>query len=257
MILRADMGDQSFPTRGYIGWGRARAAPGRPTSAVPARHGRRGRFWLCLTMVLMVLVPVCSQDGTVTLSPEQPYQGEALFVELDSPGAEEPSATWQKATYELEPGDDDTGWLAVLPVAPDTPQGGHTLLVGYRQNGEARSVSRQVEVRRTRYRVQHLRMARATAGLYSFPGVKQEDATVGAAIRSRTRGRSWRGDWALPVRGRLSTPFGVRRYRNGKLAGRHSGTDIAAPTGTSVRAPASGRVELTRKFRKYGGTVVL
>jgi len=73
----------------------------------------------------------------------------------------------------------------------------------------------------------------------------------------RTDTLAWSGDWTLPVQGRRSTPFGVRRLRNGKAVGRHRGMDLAAPSGTPVLAPAAGRVVLAGKFKKHGNTVVL
>ncbi|MDQ7782793.1 MAG: LysM peptidoglycan-binding domain-containing M23 family metallopeptidase [Desulfomonilaceae bacterium] len=54
--------------------------------------------------------------------------------------------------------------------------------------------------------------------------------------------------------GVLTSPFG---YRWGKF---HTGLDIAAPTGTTVRACADGRVIFTgsrKRFRRYGNTVLI
>ncbi|MEG8018909.1 MULTISPECIES: M23 family metallopeptidase [Sphingomonas] len=53
----------------------------------------------------------------------------------------------------------------------------------------------------------------------------------------------WRGAFAWPVTGRISTLFGSQRiYRNGEAGSYHSGIDIARETGTVVRAPAAGVV---------------
>jgi murein DD-endopeptidase MepM/ murein hydrolase activator NlpD len=129
--------------------------------------------------------------------------------------------------------------------------------VTYRKDGVPRVLTRSVTVAKTPYSVQHLSMARRTASLYNFPGAKAEDRAVSTAIRSSTGGRRWTGDWAMPAKGRLSTPFGVRRIRNGRAVGRHRGLDIAAPTGTPIYAPSDARVVLSRTFKKYGGTIVL
>jgi murein DD-endopeptidase MepM/ murein hydrolase activator NlpD len=47
---------------------------------------------------------------------------------------------------------------------------------------------------------------------------------------------------ALPVQGRRSSPFGLRRTFNGQSRNPHSGLDLAGPVGTPVLAPAAGRV---------------
>lgn len=46
----------------------------------------------------------------------------------------------------------------------------------------------------------------------------------------------------LPVQGRRSSPFGLRRTFNGQSRNPHSGLDLAGAVGTPVLAPAAGRV---------------
>ena len=61
----------------------------------------------------------------------------------------------------------------------------------------------------------------------------------------------------LPVCGRLSTPFGLRRLLNGEPRQSHMGWDLAAPAGTVVHAPLSGRVLLTDSMYFSGNIVVV
>lgn len=67
----------------------------------------------------------------------------------------------------------------------------------------------------------------------------------------------WREGFILPIEGRISGHFGNQRIFNGVPKSPHSGTDIAAPEGTPVKASGSGVVVLSGKDYFYTGNMVM
>ena len=88
--------------------------------------------------------------------------------------------------------------------------------------------------------------------------IRREQAQVVAA-RARDDDRAdFAQRFAWPLQGRVSGRFGNQRVYNGKPGSPHSGMDIAAPTGTAVRAPAAGVVTFAAPdLYLTGGTVLL
>ena len=88
--------------------------------------------------------------------------------------------------------------------------------------------------------------------------IAREQAAVTAA-RTRDDNRTdFAAAFIWPVNGRISGRFGNARVYNGQPGSGHSGMDIAAPTGTPVKAPAGGVVTFAdADLYLTGGTVVL
>ena len=88
--------------------------------------------------------------------------------------------------------------------------------------------------------------------------IRQEQASV-AVVRERDDDRTdFTESFIRPVEGRISGRFGNQRIYNGSPRAAHSGMDIAAAKGTSVKAPASGVVTFANAdLYLTGGTIVI
>ena len=78
------------------------------------------------------------------------------------------------------------------------------------------------------------------------------------AARQKTElSAKWGDGFSWPVLGRISGVFGSQRILNGEPKRPHSGLDVAAPTGTPIKAPASGVVRLAETDMYFEGGLVL
>lgn len=86
----------------------------------------------------------------------------------------------------------------------------------------------------------------------------KKDGVHTARARSITMPKPrWEGPFIIPVEGPITSEFGVIRYINNELSGRHSGIDISAVTGTPVKAANSGRVNLAMELVITGNTIII
>lgn len=112
------------------------------------------------------------------------------------------------------------------------------------------------EVLSRTFPVEHIRVGPSLASVRD-PSLFEEDGINTARARSCSEDRPlWEG-FTVPLEGPITSGFGLIRYINGSPSGRHSGLDIAAPTGTPVVASSSGVVKMARRLHVSGLTVIL
>lgn len=87
--------------------------------------------------------------------------------------------------------------------------------------------------------------------------IKKESVLIREAMRVNSKIIHSSLIMSPPTLGVKSSEFGVKRFINDQPRNRHTGLDIAAPIGTEITSPLSGRVVLVGDFFYRGKTVFL
>ena len=118
----------------------------------------------------------------------------------------------------------------------------------------------EVQIAPTDWDVQHISgvaQGKVTPSKSAEAEIQRERRELGRAVTHVKKGDFWRRGFILPVDGRISGHFGNQRIFNGIPKSPHTGTDIAAPEGTPVKASGDGIVLLSGKDYFYTGNMVV
>ncbi|MFQ5345585.1 MAG: M23 family metallopeptidase [Mariprofundus sp.] len=116
-----------------------------------------------------------------------------------------------------------------------------------------------LEVARGSFRISHIEVAKKMA-VFDKKALARIRADVKALKASYIEKVDANPDVKMqgrPVEGIVSTPFGAQRFVNGEPRSPHSGIDIAAPAGTTIKTPLAGRVLLAADMYLNGKTVAI
>jgi murein DD-endopeptidase MepM/ murein hydrolase activator NlpD len=147
--------------------------------------------------------------------------------------------------------------LAAAPLA-DAPVPSELSLSWRDGLDRAGSAQRRVAVDRLEGEVQELNVPAATLSVITPEARALEAETLAAAAPDPADPPRWSEPFLLPVEGRGSSGFArARRYAPGGPVSFHEGEDIAAPTGTPIRATNAGVVVVAGPFPIKGGMTVI
>jgi len=91
-----------------------------------------------------------------------------------------------------------------------------------------------------------------------YQRIRDDAALTRKARELRDARTDWTTGWVWPATGRITGVYGSQRILNGQPRNPHWGLDIAAPTGTPVKAPAGGIVTLAHPDLYFsGGTLFI
>lgn len=213
-----------------------------------AVRGLCGLFFAC-TFTL------AHAQGYISRTLNQPFPGGVAVIELGA--VEAPPAVFYRDNPVMVLKDSDERWIALVGIGLDVKPGVQSVSVQSVQGARQQSFS----VQPREYKSQHIRLKNQKhvspdpAQLKRFEREYKAQTDAYAQFRPGVPSNIL---FDRPVQGgRLSSPFGLRRFFNGEERNPHSGLDFAVPTGTPVMAPADGVVTIVDNYFFNGKTVFL
>jgi murein DD-endopeptidase MepM/ murein hydrolase activator NlpD len=199
--------------------------------------------WI-LTWILTVFV--CAAFAQVAELPRTIRQGNTLRIRGSASAV---TARMGDRTIRLFPQGGES--VGLMPVPVEQKPGEYQVDL---HDKDGRSVaSMPVRVLDAHFPKQNVVIGESLAELKPSPG---ETETVAAFRDAVSDVRHWSEPLALPVRGCMTSPFGVQRFMNGKPTGNfHGGIDQRSPAGTPVHAADGGVVKIVRDWNLHGRTV--
>ncbi|MBT7952072.1 MAG: peptidoglycan DD-metalloendopeptidase family protein [Gammaproteobacteria bacterium] len=147
-------------------------------------------------------------------------------------------------------------WQAVVGINLNAKPGLHQILIKSSQANK----SLQFTVIEKQYKTQHINIKnkrKVNPNKLDMERINREKKLI-ETVKS-----NWRNieldslDLILPVQGRYSSPFGLRRFFNQQARKPHGGIDIAAAEGTPIKAATAGIITNTGNYFFNGNTVFI
>ncbi len=222
------------------------------------RNWRYGIFGsIALTMVLWSSTNVPGLALSTQFAPVKPLLGETVVVDIASTSGTPKAPTIRVGGKSYPAFAIDGGrFRAMIPTTPLEQPGDRQVSIVDNQGTTTLSVA----VGNRKFPFQRINLPPGKSGVDATEMELQKVAAFKATVSAD---KLWDGKFIAPNQGRTSSPFGVRRYYNGKLAADyyHRGLDYAGGEGSAVVAPAGGEVILVgyekNGFRVHGNVVGL
>jgi murein DD-endopeptidase MepM/ murein hydrolase activator NlpD len=196
--------------------------------------------------------------GAALAQPPQhaPVPGGVAVVELPVTGEVRPSVRYRDRQALVVPGANG-GWQAVLGIPLGTEPGEQTFFLARPDGSESRLHFQVEEKTYAESRITIADENMVTPDAEAMERIRRERPILRQAQERFSAVDDVPLAFDLPIRDRMTSAFGKRRFINDQPRNPHSGLDIAGATGTPINAPAGGEVIETGHFYFNGKTVFL
>jgi murein DD-endopeptidase MepM/ murein hydrolase activator NlpD len=204
-----------------------------------------GRFSIAISQLLML----CAALPAIALELTGKREQGALLVGQTAPGNRilldgKPVRVTSDGRFVIGFDRDAKPQATLTEIAPSGQQYQHQLQIA----------QRQYDIQR----IEGVPQRTVTPPPEQLKRIREEAALVSRARQTDSDLLHFLAGFQWPLTGRISGVYGSQRVYNGEPGRPHFGVDIAAPTGTPVRAPADAVVTLAHPDMFFsGGTLIL
>jgi murein DD-endopeptidase MepM/ murein hydrolase activator NlpD len=194
-------------------------------------------------------------ESDIELNPSAIGQGEVALLSMQKSERVRPEVTWRGKDIAVLLDPSNGMWAAFLGADLTTVPGRYTLTI---RHGDDVFI-RRISVISKDHGVRRFTVPKEMEAL-DAPTLERvrRESKVMKEIFSHSRVQPlWRGSWISPVTGGVVSPFGCRTFINDLERSPHSGVDLKAAEGTSIKATNRGRVVLVADHFFGGLSVVI
>lgn len=202
----------------------------------------------------LLFASISHAEGFITRLLDKPVPGGVAVIALDK------ELTKPNVYYRDRPVlviyEDNKRWAAVVGIPLTATAGGDTIKV----EGKQGVYQVNFKIGHKKYREQHIKLANKR----QVNPNKLDEQRISDELKLQLTAYQTFSDHQpsnllldLPVQGRLSSPFGLRRFFNGQERNPHAGLDLAVPQGTPIKAPADGNIILVGNYFFNGKTIFI
>lgn len=195
-----------------------------------------------------------SQSAFAFLLPrEKRVPGGVAHVPLFISNGKEPRVLFGKKRVMVKKYEDT--WIAIVGLPLDLKPGRHSLMMVSPKRHRY-----YFYVRAKRYGKKNIKISDRNKIILTKKNIaraKREEKIIERITKTFTKNRDLPRPLSAPVKGKVSSRFGVLRYYNGNKGKPHGGIDIANRIGTPVRSPDDATVLATGHYLFLGKTVFL
>ncbi len=209
---------------------------------------------MILNKAFVILFFVFISRSSFALPNPNPIPGGLALIPLSNHGTVIPKAFYKKKRLAIL--NEQSKYYVLVGIPLGTPSGKQHIVLRW---PDGKKESRSFQVGSKTYETQYLTIKNKRKVNPNKQDMKRivKERDIKRRARTFWSDGKVKTDFAIPVEGRISGTFGLRRFFNQQPRSPHSGLDIAAPEGTPIKAVEAGTVIEASNFFFSGNVVYI